>query len=461
MSNTKRNNNNKRGNNKGGNRGGNKSSKNPFAKDPVQKEADKIKVETNAINDQFAAKLDQIRALQNSEYVETMKKSRAYLKKNVYPFIEEINAEEAKIRATMAKQKEEKKRFFEDMKEVLPVRQKKGQPFQDYIQCNLDAVDDEIKDLQDQLRNVRSLQDEKQITSSIDKVKSRKRQIASFEEKTFESKNFGEQLDALKAKKQTYFDDLNKHKAIIAENQKLHDENFTKIQALKTDLDNLNAKRDELNKQYAEKKKILDGKWAVWKKEQEEIKKKKQAEYKERKEREAKERQEEEERRKQEEAKRPPMMKELNAVEGLITYLDSLKINKKKLNVKINHSLESFGKFSEFKLTPPQRGKNVAACREALIAKKEEIIALQTEALKKREEEAAAQQKLEEEKPATTEEAPKEETPAAEAAKEEPEPVAEEVKEETAKEEVVAEEPVKEEAATEEPAEDAPAAAED
>jgi len=45
---------NKRGNNKGNNRGG-KNTKNPFAKDPVQKEADKIKEQTSAIGEQFVS----------------------------------------------------------------------------------------------------------------------------------------------------------------------------------------------------------------------------------------------------------------------------------------------------------------------------------------------------------------------------------------------------------------------
>ena len=58
-----------------------------------------------------AAKLEQIRALQNSEYAEKMKAARAYLKESVYPFLDEINAEESKIKDIMNKQKEEKKKF--------------------------------------------------------------------------------------------------------------------------------------------------------------------------------------------------------------------------------------------------------------------------------------------------------------------------------------------------------------
>merc|ERR1711862_1046599 len=182
---------------------------------------------------------------------------------------------------------------------------------------------------------------------------------------------YKEQLDKLKEEKQPYLDDLNKHKAIIKENQKKHDENFQKIKALKADLTKLN--------------------------EQQEIKKQKDIEYKARKEQEKKEREEEEARRKVEEASRPPMMKELEACENLISYLDNLKYNKKKPSQKLNHALDAFGNFSEFKLTPPQRPRDIPERREALIAKRDEIKQIQAEALKKREEEAAAK-KLEEEK---------------------------------------------------------------
>merc|ERR1712137_1174747 len=77
---------------------------------------------------------------------------------------------------------------------------------------------------------------------------------------------YKEQLDKLKEEKQPYLDDLNKHKAIIKENQKKHGENFQKIKALKADLTKLNEQRDALNAQYKEKKKILDEKWTVWRK---------------------------------------------------------------------------------------------------------------------------------------------------------------------------------------------------
>merc|ERR1712125_85499 len=396
---------NKRGNNKGNNRGG-KNTKNPFAKDPVQKEADKIKEQTSAIGEQFAKKLAEIHQLQESEYVKTMKESRAYLKKNVYPKIEEITKEENKIKDSIAAQKADRKRFFEEMKETLPLRQKKDELFPAFIQRNLDSVDAEIRDLESQMMSIKSLQEEKQIVSAIDRAKAKRRQIAAFEErKTTESGgDYKEQLDKLKEEKQPFLDDLNKHKAIIKENQKKHDENFQKIKALKADLTKLNEQRDALNAQYKEKKKILDEKWTVWKKEQQEIKKQKDIEYKARKEQEK---------------------KELEACENLISYLDNLKYNKKKPSQKLNHALDAFGNFSEFKLTPPQRPRDIPERREALIAKRDEIKQIQAEALKKREEEAAAK-KLEEEKQES-------EAPAKEEEKEEPVPEAAPTTEEVAK----------------------------
>merc|ERR1711862_356987 len=280
------------------------------------------------------------------------------------------------------------------------------------IQRNLDSVDAEIRDLESQMMSIKSLQEEKQIVSAIDRAKAKRRQIAAFEErKTTESGgDCKEQLDKLKEEKQPFLDDLNKHKAIIKENQKKHDENFQKIKALKADLTKLNEQRDALNAKYKEKKKILDEKWTVWKKEQQEIKKQK----------------DEEARRKVEEASRPPMMKELEACENLISYLDNLKYNKKKPSQKLNHALDAFGNFSEFKLTPPQRPRDIPERREALIAKRDEIKQIQAEALKKREEEAAAKKLEEEEKeepvpeaaPTTEEVAKVEETAAAEAASE-------------------------------------------
>ena len=242
----------------------------------------------------------------------------------------------------------------------------------------------------------------------------------------------------MREKKQKYYDDLTKHKAVIAENQKLHEVNYNKVKGLRAELDKLSAKRDELNKEYTEKKKQLDAKWVVYKQEQEVIKKQKNAEYKERKEREKKEKEEEEELRKMEEANKPPMLKEFTAVETLIAYLDNLNYNKKKPASKINHSLDAFGQFSEFNLVPPQRTRDVESAKTALAAKKEEILVLQAAALKKRQEEAAA-------KEAEAAAAP----PAEESAKEEPaeEPTAEE----PAAEEPVTEEPVAEEPAAEEP----------
>jgi len=74
-----------------------------------------------------------------------MKESRAYLKKNVYPKIEEITKEENKIKDSIAAQKADRKRFFEEMKETLPLRQKKDELFPAFIQRNLDSVDAEIR----------------------------------------------------------------------------------------------------------------------------------------------------------------------------------------------------------------------------------------------------------------------------------------------------------------------------
>mmetsp|Transcript_36546 Transcript_36546/g.62747 ORF Transcript_36546/g.62747 Transcript_36546/m.62747 type:complete len:133 (+) Transcript_36546:273-671(+) len=119
------------------------------------------------------------------------------------------------------------------------------------------------------------------------------------------------------------------------------------------------------------------------------------------------------------------MMKELEACENLISYLDNLKYNKKKPSQKLNHALDAFGNFSEFKLTPPQRPRDIPERREALIAKRDEIKQIQAEALKKREEEAAAK-KLEEEKQES-------EAPAKEEEKEEPVPEAAPTTEEVAK----------------------------
>lgn len=446
----KRNNTSQRG---GKGKGGRGQGKNPFANDPVQKEADKIKQATAKVNESFSTIVAQIRTLQNSEYMKKIIASRTYLKENVYTFLDEIKAEENKIKAEMNRQKEERKKFYEELREVLPIRQKRDQPFQEYIQRNLDAVDRELSDLQSQLLNIRSLNEEKQITSAIDKTRAKRRQIASYEEHKGESTNFGAKLDALRDRKKQYVDDLAKHKAIIAENQKLHDVNTVKITALKAELDKLQTKRDELHKQYNEKKKELDAKWVVWKKEQEELKKKRAAEYKERKEKEKKEREEEEAQRKLEEASRPPMMKELAAVEALINYVNGLKYNKKKPAAKLNHSLDAFGNFSEFKLVPPQRGRDVAEAKKALEAKKAEIVALQEEALKKRAEEAAKKAEEEKNAPPPAEEAP--------AAKEEPEAAAAE--EEKAEEPAATEEAeaATEDAPAEEVAEEAPAASED
>lgn len=376
------------GNNRNGGRGG-KNQKNPFAKDPVQKELDAIKSKQQKLKESFNDKLAEIRSLKQSNYVENIKEAREYLKDNVIPQLKKIKSEDEKLRGIMNTQRDEKKKFFEEMKELLPVNRKKDQSVEDHIAQNIRAIDNELSDLERQLMDVKSLKDEKHIVSSIEKVRNKKKQISSFKEKKFESVNFGAQLDELKTKKQPLLDELTKRNAIISENQKLQDANKKKVDILKKDLDEINKQRKVLEEEYSEKKKLLDVKWTEWKKEQAELKKKRDAEYKERKAKQEKEAAELEKQRKIEEANRPPMMDEIAKCDKALQYLQSLKYNKKKANMKIQHSLDAFGIFSAFKLAPPQRFKQIPESKAIIEKKKEEICVLQAEAMKKRAEEAA------------------------------------------------------------------------
>merc|ERR1712125_139745 len=127
--------------------------------------------------------------------------------------------------------------------------------------------------------NIKSLKEEKHIVASIEKVKNKKKKIVIFADKKFDFVDYKPQLDELKVKKQPLLDELAKYNAIINENQKLQDENYEKINQLKKNLDGITKQRETLKTEYDEKKKLLDVKWAEWKKEQAEIKKQKDIEY--------------------------------------------------------------------------------------------------------------------------------------------------------------------------------------
>merc|ERR1712137_432433 len=395
-----------------------KGKRNPLANDPVQKELDAIRNRTNKISELFTEKLSKIRELENTQYFRDIKAARETLKNDIYPRLEEIKSEETKIRSVIDAEKNTGKQLRDEMKEALPVRLEKNQPYAEYFKKNYDNVDREIERLQQQMLQVKSLTEERQIVGAVDKAKAQRKKIAEYETQinSMQGSNpsFGNRLGELREERNKIGKEIEKQKQIIAENQTHHDANKKKIAALRKELDGFKTERDDLNKQYEEKRKVLDEKFKAWKVEQDALRKQRDIEYKERKAKEALQRAEEEAERKKEEAMKPPKMAELETCNNLITYMKSLKYNKKKPSAKLNHSLESFSQFATFQMTPPKTGKEVADCVAALNNKKAEIEAYQAEVLAERAGEAAAQAE-EAAAPAEEAAAPAEE-PAAESA---------------------------------------------
>merc|ERR1712063_173162 len=352
--------------------------------------------------------------------------ARETLKNDIYPRLEEIKSEETKIRSVIDAEKNTGKQLRDEMKEALPVRLEKNQPYAEYFKKNYDNVDREIERLQQQMLQVKSLTEERQIVGAVDKAKAQRKKIAEYETQinSMQGSNpsFGNRLGELREERNKIGKEIEKQKQIIAENQTHHDANKKKIAALRKELDGFKTERDDLNKQYEEKRKVLDEKFKAWKVEQDALRKQRDIEYKERKAKEALQRAEEE-------AMKPPKMAELETCNNLITYMKNLKYNKKKPSAKLNHSLESFSQFATFQMTPPKTGKEVADCVAALNNKKAEIEAYQAEVLAERAAEAAAQAEEAaapaEEAAAPAEEPAAESAPAEEAAAPAEEPAAE------------------------------------
>merc|ERR1712137_848367 len=115
-----------------------------------------------------------------------------------------IKAEEEKYRAIRDKQKEEKSKFYEDMNALTTIRRQKDQSFEDHINENL--------------REIKSLKEEKQIVASIEKTRSRKQQIIALNEQQVSSNNASQKLKDLKEQKKPFLEELRKYQAIISEN---------------------------------------------------------------------------------------------------------------------------------------------------------------------------------------------------------------------------------------------------
>merc|ERR1712137_1217448 len=358
-----------------------------------------------------------------------------------------IKAEEEKYRAIRDKQKEEKSKFYEDMNALTTIRRQKDQSFEDHINENIRAIDKDLADLRARLREIKSLKEEKQIVASIEKTRSRKQQIIALNEQQVSSNNASQKLKDLKEQKKPFLEELRKYQAIISENSEKREACYAQIQAIKEEKKKVMDEINEVNKQVAEKKVVLDEKWTVYRKEQNELREKRKKEQEQRRIQQKKEREEREQQRLAEEASRPPMLKEIEACDAVINYLQRIRFNKKKPNAKLTHSLDAFSLFSEVGMTPPQRGKQVQEAKEQIQKKKEEVLAAQEVAIQKRKEEAAKEAAAEKSAPA--EEETKEEAGAETAAAEEPES-APEAKDEAAPEESApAEEETKEEATTE------------
>merc|ERR1712110_1410073 len=374
--------------------------KNPLANDPVQKELDAIRARTSKISELFAENLAKIRELENNEYFRNIKAARDNLKENVYPRLDAIKAEEAKIRSVIEAEKSTSKQLNTEMRAALPVRMNKTDSYADFFKKNYDAVDKDIQKLQQDLLNVKSLNEERQVVAAVDKAKAQRKKIAEYQHQMNSMQgtntNFGDRLGELKRERGEIVKEIEKQKEIIAANQAPHDENKKKIAALRKQLDGFKAEREELNKKFDEKRVVLDEKFKVWNVEQDALRKQRDIEYKERKAKEAAERAEEEAERKKEEAMKPPKMAELETCNNLITYMKNLK---KTPAAKLNHSLDSFSQFGTFGMTPPKTGKEVADCIATLNTKKAEIEAYQQEVLAKRAAEAAAKEAEEAQKP--------------------------------------------------------------
>merc|ERR1712054_320284 len=224
--------------------------KNPFANDSLQKDLDSIAAKQKDIKAKVQDAHDRKKAL--------IEEKKQYKEKNkaefdgitaITPKLDEIKKQEKQVKDKAAKQKEEKQRFFEEVNNLLTLPRKDNQSLEDRIQANIESLENELKSLREQLREIKSLREEKQITSSIAKTNAKLQQVAALKERRTNTNTFGQKLQEFKEKKQPLGNQIGAHKKVIEANKAKMAECDKKIDAIVAEIAGYHDERNELNEQ--------------------------------------------------------------------------------------------------------------------------------------------------------------------------------------------------------------------
>lgn len=464
-------------NKEGGNfqrgKGGNDNANNYKNKYPNQPAFEVEQKAFDAAGKNVDAKINQIKAQQ--ALIDDLIKERSYLDANIEGLRKKLQeegvpAEKAKAeKKTLNDQVTQKtalidglKKEIEQIKKDNNINPRPKESLADTVRRGLEALEDEKRNLEEQVRSSASLSEQKKVISNIEKLSDKRRKIQSLADKQ-------QQFDALRAERTQLFSELDKVKLVAKETGDKRQATYQQLnENIKKKNDELNPKitdlikgRDGFQKEIEDLKTVKQEKYLALKAKRDEWRKeedaKKKAAYEERKkEKEERIRQAEEKKKqleqegKLEEAAalevstiKLPHVEEIKAIEQLVAYTKALKPNKKKPKTGFKHSLDTLADFSKFGLFPPQNGTQIEGSLAALQAKIDGFVKLQKEyaekeTIRRAEEKAKLEAKAAaEKKEESSRELPASDAPAAapqEAKAEEPKEEAKEAPKEAPKE---------------------------
>lgn len=393
---------------RGGNgpQGGNPNFKNKYPNQPAFEAEQKA---FDAAGKSVDAKINQIKAQQaliddlikeRSQLDSSIDKLRKKLQEEGVP-AEKAKGQKKAINDQITQKKtaiDNLKKEIEDIKKTNNINPKPKETLADTVKRGLEAIEQEKRDLDEQVRSSSSLSEQKKVISNIEKLSDKRKKIQSLADKQ-------QEFDTLRSERKQLYDELE----VVRKTAK---ETGDKRQATYQQLnETIKKKNDELNPKITELIKIRDGfqqeiealktekqekylalkaKRDEWRKEQDAIKK---AAYEERqREKEERARQAEEKKKQLElEGKldeaaaleastiKLPHIEEIKAIEQLVAYTKGLKPNKKKPKAGFKHSLDTLSEFSKYGLFPPQNGTQIEGSLTALQAKIDGFVKLQKE----------------------------------------------------------------------------------
>jgi len=291
----------------------------------------------------------------------------------------------------------------------LPLRWNKNISVDDYVAQNYEKIEDAIKRLEYELRQITSGQEERRTVAEINSWKNKRILLENYRANVMELDNLSAQLS--QANQQ--FDDLNETSQKLKQEKEALDQKITaakeaqkncetEFKRLCAENDATKLERDQLYKQLTAKRDALNTKWASWKdqrrieKEQRDEKRQQQLAERQRKE------QERLAKKRAEDVRRVPLKDEVEIVNELESYLNEIQDNKANQK-QIVHDVDILFKFERLSLLPPSSFENVASSKVEVQNRKAEFLHLQREILAARKakqpQAAGAEEKLEDPQP--------------------------------------------------------------